>query len=101
MVAHIRDHVSEHLSVPELAALAGWSTSHFSAVFRRATGYGVLEYQTRLRMSLARTLLDTTDRTIASIAAEVGYSDSLYFSRQFRKIHQLSPSDYRGRGSRG
>ncbi|CAI9406501.1 AraC family transcriptional regulator [Aestuariimicrobium sp. T2.26MG-19.2B] len=97
VIAHIQTNVSAHLSVPELAALAGWSTSHFSAMFRRATGFGPLEYQTRLRMSTARTLLDTTDRTIASIATEVGYPDSLYFSRQFRRIHQVSPSQYRSR----
>lgn len=97
VVAHIRENVSDRLSVPDLAALAGWSTSHFSAVFRKATGYGVLEYQTRLRMALARSLLDTTDRTIASIAAQVGYPDGLYFSRQFRRIHHVSPTEYRNR----
>lgn len=97
VIDHLQTNVSAHVSVPELAALVGWSTSHFSAMFRRATGFGPLEYQTRLRMSIARNLLDTTDRTVASIAAEVGYSDSLYFSRQFRRIHQVSPSQYRVR----
>lgn len=101
VIQHIQTHVSAHLAVPELAALAGWSTSHFSAMFRRATGFGPLEYQTRLRMSTARTLLDTTDRTVASIAMEVGYPDSLYFSRQFRRIHHLSPSQYRTREQPG
>jgi len=75
--------------------MAGLSESHFAALFRRATGYGALEYQIRLRMGLARVLLDTTARTISSIAHQVGYSDPLYFSRQFRRIHGMSPSQYR------
>ncbi len=85
----------ERTSVDELAAMAGLSRSHFAALFRRATGFGVLEYQTRLRMAAARELLDTTDRTIASVARQVGYPDALYFSRQFRRIHSVSPSAYR------
>ncbi len=71
--------------------------SHFAAQFRRATGYSVVEYQTRVRMGRARELLDTTDRTIASVAREVGYGDPLYFSRQFRRIHGTSPRTYRER----
>lgn len=100
VLSHLQSHLHERVSVQHLAALAGWSPSHFSAMFRRATGFGVVEYQTRQRMGQARVLLDTTDRTIASIAAEVGFTDSLYFSRQFRRIHQLSPTQYRSRNAR-
>ena len=75
--------------------MAGLSVSHYSALFRRATGYGALEYQTRLRMGTARDLLDTTGRPIASVAAQVGFSDPLYFSRQFHRIHGMSPTEYR------
>lgn len=92
---HLRSNVSTRVSVAALAGMAGLSASHFSARFRRATGYGALEYQTRLRMGAARELLDTTDRTITSIAQEVGYTDPLYFSRHFHRIHGTSPSEYR------
>ena len=94
-IEHLRANVSTRISVSELASMAGLSSSHFSTLFHEATGYGTLEYQTRLRMGLARGLLDTTERTITSIARQVGYDDPLYFSRQFRKIHGASPSEYR------
>lgn len=98
-IAEVRDHLranlAERIAVADLAAMVGFSVSHFSALFRRDTGLGALEYQTRMRMSLARQLLDTTDRTIASIAKQVGYDDPMYFSRQFRRIHQISPTQYR------
>ncbi|MDQ0373365.1 helix-turn-helix domain-containing protein [Cellulomonas humilata] len=94
-IEHLRANVSTRISLADLAGMAGLSVSHYSALFRRSTGYGALEYQTRLRMGTARELLDTTDRPIASVAARVGFSDPLYFSRQFHRIHGMSPTEYR------
>ena len=96
-IEHLRANASTRFSISELAGMAGLSGSHFAALFRRSTGAGALEYQTRLRMGLARELFDTTGRTVASIALQVGYRDPLYFSRQFRRIHGVSPSEYRSR----
>jgi len=94
-IEHLRANVSTRISLADLAGMAGLSVSHYSALFRRSTGYGALEYQTRLRMGTARELLDTTDRPIASVATQVGFSDPLYFSRQFHRIHGMSPTEYR------
>ncbi len=81
--------------VGDLAAMVGVSASHLTALFRRATGGGVLAYHTGLRMTAARTLLERTDLTIGQIAAEVGYADPFYFSRHFRRVHGMSPSRFR------
>lgn len=94
-IEHLRSNPAARVSIAELAGIAGFSESHFAALFRRTTGYGALEYQTRLRMGSARELLDITDRSVSSIAQQVGYQDPLYFSRQFRRIHGMSPSEYR------
>jgi len=39
----------------------------------------------------------TTDQSVATIARQVGYDDPLYFSRIFRRVHGVSPSEYRNR----
>jgi AraC family transcriptional regulator of arabinose operon len=96
-IAHLQDVYADNVSVARLAAQAGLSVSHFSSLFRRATGCGPREYQTRLKMSRGRELLDTTDLPVASVARMVGYEDPFYFSRQFRAVHGLTPSEYRGR----
>jgi AraC family transcriptional regulator of arabinose operon len=67
---------------------AGPSPSHFSALFRAATGGGVVEYTKRLRMARARELLITSSRGIGDIAAAVGYTDAFYFSREAAERHQ-------------
>nr|WP_239579167.1 AraC family transcriptional regulator [Microlunatus panaciterrae] len=92
---HLRQNLAAPVRVPELARLAGLSTSHFSALFRAATGGGVVEYVKSLRMARARELLVTSSRTVGEIAEVVGYADAFYFSRQFRAINGCSPSDYR------
>ena len=91
----LRTHLAEHVTVAEPPASRPLSTSHFSALFKRHIGTPVLQYQTMLRMAKARELLDTTNGTVASIAAEVGYLDSFYFARQFKKVHGVTPRDYR------
>nr|WP_062339194.1 AraC family transcriptional regulator [Herbidospora sakaeratensis] len=96
-MAYLAERLDTTVRVAELAALVGVSPSHLSALFRRATGGGVLAHHTTLRMAQARNLLDTTDATVADIAREVGYTDPFYFSRHFRRLHETSPTEYRNR----
>ncbi|AMM20194.1 AraC family transcriptional regulator [Frondihabitans sp. PAMC 28766] len=96
-IAYLRDTLETAVRVPELASLVGVSPSHLSALFKRATGGGVLAYQTGLRIARARHLLDTTSLSVTEVAAELGYSDPLYFSRLFRRTQGQSPRDYRQR----
>lgn len=98
-IAYLRDTLSTSVRVQELATMVGVSASHLSALFNRATGGGVLAYQTGLRMARARHLLDSTQRSVGEIALEVGYADALYFSRAFRKVQGQSPRQYRSRPS--
>lgn len=93
--AYLRRHYADRISVSELAVMAGLSTSHFAALFREQVGQPVHAYQTELRMARARELLDTTTIPIAEVARSVGFEDSFYFTRQFRKIHGLTPTAYR------
>ena len=93
--AYLQSHLAERASVAELAAMARLSPSHFATLFRSQVGLPVLAYQTQLRMSRARELLDTTDLPVAEIAAAVGYPDAFYFSRQFRSVHGTTALRYR------
>ncbi len=91
----LEDRVDGTFRLPDLASLVGVSSSQLSKLFREATGGGVLAHHTSLKMARARLLLDTTDLTIADVGREVGLADQFYFSRQFRKLHGVSPSAYR------
>lgn len=94
-IHYLESRIDGAISVPELATLVGVSASHLSAMFRQTTGSGPAAYHASLKMARARHLLDTTTMTIAEVALTVGYIDPLYFSRQFRRTHGVSPTAYR------
>lgn len=96
-MSYLSDRLDGSVRVPELARLVGVSPSHLTALFRRATGGGVLAHHSALRMARARQLLDGSTAPIAHIADELGYDDPFYFSRQFRRFHGMSPTEFRQR----
>ncbi|MEA5457081.1 AraC family transcriptional regulator [Sinomonas sp. JGH33] len=95
IVEHLRNNITARVSVDGLAAMAGLSRSHFAALFKERTGFPVVQFQTQLRMQRARELLDTTNTPIERIAGLVGYDDPFYFARMFKKVHGISPRQYR------
>lgn len=69
--------------------------SYLFRLFKKTTGMSMVNYLTELRIQKACNFLSMTDLSIKSVAYSVGYEDPLYFSRIFRKIMLVSPSDYR------
>ncbi|MGY1551280.1 helix-turn-helix domain-containing protein [Microbacterium sp. A588] len=92
---YLEERADGNVRVWELARLIGISPSHLGALFREATGGGVLAYHKGLKMARARRYLDTTSLHVSEIARQIGYEDPFYFSRQFSRMHGMSPSDYR------
>ncbi|WP_433556769.1 cupin domain-containing protein [Pseudonocardia xinjiangensis] len=82
-------------SLPELAALARMSRSTFALRFKEAVGVAPLVHLLRLRMHSAARALNETDRTIAAIAAEVGYGTESTFSVAYKRVMGVSPGEHR------
>lgn len=94
-VAYMAQHLDKPLQVATLAAQANISPSHFFALFKRRIGSAPIDYFTRLRMQRACFLLEGTSFSVKEVAAELGYDDPFYFSRVFKSVHRVAPSDYR------
>jgi AraC family transcriptional regulator of arabinose operon len=84
------------LDVSRLARAVNLSVSRFAHLFREQLGVSPQQFVERRRLDAACRLLELTRRPIASIAAEVGYPDPLYFSTRFRRHTGISPTAYRG-----
>lgn len=98
-LGYIAGHYADpSLSLPEVAAQANLSPSHFCTVFSQETGRTFKEYLTEIRISRARELLRTTGLKSFEIADQVGYSDPHYFSYVFRKHTGSSPTEFRWQG---
>ena len=87
----------EPQTVPELAALAGMSPSHFSRVFKSAFGTSPIDWLRRERISQAKRRLADTSDDIKEIAEQVGYADRYFFSKDFKKHTGFTPSQFRAR----
>jgi AraC-like DNA-binding protein len=85
---------SRPLSIEEMAQNLGYHRTHLSKIFKQQTGMSPMNYLLKIRMERAAYLLKTEPLTIQQIASSVGYSDALYFSKQFKKWHGVSPSVY-------
>jgi AraC-like DNA-binding protein len=94
-IVYMLRHLDQPLQVATLASRANISSSHFFALFKRQVGCAPIDYFIRLRMQHACRLLDETAMSVKEIAAALGYDDPFYFSRIFKSVHQVAPSEYR------
>jgi AraC-like DNA-binding protein len=88
-------HLEEDWSLERLTREAGYSKEHLRRLCQRQMGRSPMHQITYLRMRRASELLATTDRTIDSIAGEVGYQNPFVFSNAFAKWVGWRPSEYR------
>ena len=93
--AYIQKHYAEPLHLAEVAEHIGLSPAYLSALFKQEAGIGFSDYLNRCRIDAAKYLLRTTDEKILTVAAETGFSNPRYFSRVFRELERMKPTDYR------
>ncbi|QDV66047.1 helix-turn-helix domain-containing protein [Crateriforma conspicua] len=96
-ISHMRRHIAHPITLEMLVNISGMSRTNYIRMFESAMGTSPINYLIGLRIEEASRLLRNTDNSITDIAFEVGFSDSNYFSRQFRKANGESPREYRKR----
>ena len=100
VVDYLTPHLNESFTIQSLSEMAQVSQTSFRRLFKAHTGKSPSDYIRDLRMTSAARMLLTSDREIAEIGYQVGFSDANYFSRTFRQVFGVSPHQYR-RISRG
>jgi AraC-like DNA-binding protein len=88
-------HLSETLSVSDMAARAGLSASRFSQVFRNRFGRPPHQFLVHLRIQRAQDLLHHTSLTMREISAQCGFSDVHHFAKTFKRLSGQTPGSYR------
>jgi len=93
----MQQHIDEMLSLQQIAAAANLSESHCAAIFKKKTGYSIIEYFNQLKIQKACQYLQFTDLRVNEIASKLGVEDPFYFSRMFTRISGTSPLNYRSK----
>jgi AraC-like DNA-binding protein len=90
-IGWIRDHYAEPMRVADLAGLARMSPSAFHRHFRAVTAMSPLQFQKRIRLQEARTLLVSRPEDVAGAGHLVGYDSPTQFSREYRRLFGAPP----------
>ena len=91
----MQSHVHEQLDLETLAEASNLSKYHFVKKYKELTGTTPINHFIHLKIERACHLLDASSQSIGEIAFAVGYEDAYYFSRIFKKMMGVSPSQYR------
>ena len=92
---YFNEHYNEEINIEEYAQSHNMSTSWFIRNFKQYTGFTPLQYILSVRIYNAEALLKSNMYNITEVASIVGYDNPLYFSRTFKKLKGISPSEYR------
>lgn len=91
--AYIRAHVSEKITLDDLAELVGLKSTQFNKRFKITTGYTPVEYINILRCRAAREFILTTDFSLEEIISMCGYNDRSYFYKRYKEVYDTNAYD--------
>lgn len=94
-IEFIAANYSYNITVEDIADYVGLSRSHLFRSFQNVLHVSPKEYLTAFRMKQACYLLEHSHLSVTAVANSVGFDNSLYFSKIFHQIKQMSPRDYR------
>ncbi|MCR8632670.1 AraC family transcriptional regulator [Paenibacillus radicis (ex Xue et al. 2023)] len=92
---YIASHFEEEMSLQKIAHMVHLNKTYLCEQFKKETGISFTDYLTRLRISRAKELILLGDYKISDLAERVGYPNSSYFTRVFKKIMGMTPLDFK------
>lgn len=97
----IKDYIDRNykkdISAKDVAGILGYSDVYFSKVFKQLFDDNFINYLTKIRIDRAKVLLKDVSFNIKEVGKSVGYADSNYFTKVFKRSIGISPSEYRNR----
>jgi len=91
----VLENVDNDVSIEGISRAIFMNRKYISEVFRQKTGELLIDYITRVKMARAARLLCESSRKTYEIALQLGYKDTEYFSKLFKKHMGITPSEYR------
>ena len=93
----MKENLRRQLTSIDLARAVNLSPVHLRYLFKTETGKTFAQYLKSLRMEEARTLLETTFLSTKEVMYRIGMHDESHFARDFKRVHGLTPAQYRVR----
>ena len=94
---YIRENIHDEISNTELGAIFGYHPFYISKILKDRRGITLHQYVISYRIKYAKMLLECTERSIADIAEETGFTDASYFTKSFKASFGMTPKEYRNK----
>lgn len=95
IIKYINEHINENVSLSLGANLCNMSQSQFSRIFKKETGKTFKEYVLLKKIEQAKFYIKTTDKSFSEISDFLGFEDSSYFTKLFKKYEGIPPKEYK------
>lgn len=90
----MNDNIYGKITVDDICHNLNYSKTYISKIFNKNCGYTIIEYYTRLKIKEAKKLMRENAYTIAEISNKLSFNNPHYFSRVFKKVANMTPSEY-------
>lgn len=95
----LQDGLYKALTIDDICSATSYSRAYLFRIFRAATDQTIMEYYTSLKIERAKQLLLENELTVKEIAARLAFNEANYFSKTFKRLTGLTPSQYRKQAS--
>lgn len=92
---YMEEHYCEDIALQDVAAEMNYSDAYFCKLFKQCFDRSFVTYLTSLRIERAKEMLEDVAVNIKDISCRVGYRDSNYFAKVFKRMAGVTPSEYR------
>ncbi|WP_409345608.1 helix-turn-helix domain-containing protein [Paenibacillus sp. MBLB4367] len=94
MIAMMKQNLSRDLTVDDFCGELAMGKTSLKTIFKAKVGVGIMEYFNKLKIEHAKLLIREKDYNFTEIAEQLGYSSMHYFSRQFKRVTTMTPTEY-------
>ncbi len=94
MTDYLSTHLDEKLTIEKICKDNLIGRSQLQKIFQEQSGLGIIEYFSHMKIEAAKQMMRTDHLNFTQISEKLGYSSIHYFSRQFKKITGMTPSEY-------
>ncbi len=94
VISYMDSNLDKSLTTEDLKQIANMSTSTLNRCFKQNTGLSPVEFHIHKRIAYACTIIQQRGLSMSQVSEACGFKDPNYFSRQFRKVMNMSPKEY-------
>ncbi|ANB56702.1 helix-turn-helix domain protein [Anoxybacillus sp. B7M1] len=101
MIQYMHQNVTRKITLAELSEMTQLSPSYLSRMFKDITGYSVIGFFNKIKMDKAKELMMEGNKKVKEVAQALGFVDEFYFSRLFKRMEGISPSEFYSKNVHG